>query len=440
MTDPLVERLRAMTHDEVLALAADYVCPQRIRTFGQIGRVPVMARREGCYWWDDEGRRYFDVHINGGTFSLGHRHPEVVASLREALGYFDVGNHHFPSGPRARLAERLAQLAPGELHYSVFAPSGSEAVDLAIRTARRVTGRRRIVSLAGSFHGHTSLALAAGDVKIAEQFRVRDPAFVQVPQNDLPAMAAALSGDDVAAVLMETIPATLGFTLPAEGYLAGVKQLCEKHGALYIADEVQTGLGRSGRFWAIEHDGVAPDMLVTGKGLSGGIYPIAAVLMTRQVGGWLGEEGWGYISTFGGSELGCVVALKVLEILSRPQTLPRVATVAARLREGLERIRAAHPKVLREVRQQGLVMALVFGSELQGQLAMVHGYERGLWAFVAGFDKSALQFKPPIVIDDAQVDELLGLVEQTVASLEGFGGALGAAKAGARMLRSRWGR
>ncbi len=437
MKDALVESLISMSQAETVALAADYVCPHRVRTLGQIGRVPVMAKREGCYWWDDTGKRFFDVHINGGTYSLGHRHPEVLASLKAGLEYYDVGNHHFPSGPRARLAQRLKQLAPGDLHYSLLAPSGSEAVDLAIRTARYGTGRRKIVSLLGSFHGHTSLALAAGDVNIAQKFHVDSGEFQQVAQNDLRAMEQALASGDVAAVLIETIPATRGFTVPVEGYLAGVKRLCVEHGALYIADEVQTGLGRSGKFWAVEHYGVEPDLLVTGKGLSAGLYPVAAVLVSRRVGAWLDQEGWGYVSTFGGSELGCIVALKVLEILSRPQMLPRVNEVAQRLQIGLETIRRAYPKVLREVRQQGLVMALVFSSETQGQLAMVNAYARGLWVFVAGFDKAALQFKPPVIVSDAQVDELLNLVEDTVSSLSGVSGAISAARTGARLIKTR---
>jgi acetylornithine/succinyldiaminopimelate/putrescine aminotransferase len=151
---------------------------------------------------------------------------------------------------------------------------------------------------------------------------------VQVPWNDLDAMAAALSGDDVAAAVLETIPATLGFPPPAPGYLARVKALCTQRGALYIADEVQTGLGRTGTLWAIEQHDVEPDILVTGKGLSGGLYPIAATVLSGRVAGWLDEDGWGHVSTFGGAEVGCRVAQRVLEITTRPATLANVKETA----------------------------------------------------------------------------------------------------------------
>jgi putrescine aminotransferase len=404
---------------EVLELAARYVCPGRVDTFRLLGTQPVMGRREGPYFWDLDGRRLFDVHLNGGTFSLGHRHPELVAALREGLEHLDIGNHHFASGPRARLAESLARGAPGALRYSVFCSSGSEANDVAIKTARRFTGRRRIVSAVGSYHGHTGLCLAAGDVKNAAYFLSEGAPgeFAQVPFGDLDALRAALAAGDVAAVLLETIPATLGFPLPPPGYLAGVKALCEEHGSLYLADEVQTGLGRTGSLWAVEAHGVEPDVLITGKGLSGGLYPMAAAVLSERVAGWLRDNGWGHVSTFGGSELGCQVALKVLEILERPGVLEHVKTASERLGAGLDEIRGRRP-FLREVRRAGLVMGLRFDHEMGGPLMTAAGFEVGLWAFFAGFDRSVLQFKPPLTIDDAQCDELLGLVDDAVGLCE----------------------
>jgi len=401
--------------DAILELAARYVCPGRIDTFRMLGAVPVMGRREGHYFWDLDGRRLFDVHINGGTFSLGHRHPEIVAALREGAGRYDIGNHHFPSGPRARLAETLARLTPGDLQYTVFAASGSEANDVAIRAARRTTGRRRIISLIGSYHGHAGLGLAAGDRKTAEYFLSGGPAdeFVQVPFNDLDAMQSALGEREVAAVILETIPATYGFPLPAPGYLSGVRGLCDEHGSLLIADEVQTGLGRTGRMWAVDGYDVVPDILVVGKGLSGGVYPMAAAVLSPRAAAWLTDNAWGHVSTFGGSELGCHVALKVFEILERPGVLENVRAMAERLGQGLRDIAARQP-FLSEVRQNGLVIGLKFAHELGGPMMTAACYEAGLWAFFAGFDRSVLQFKPDILVDGEACDELLERLEQAV--------------------------
>ena len=262
----------------ILDLAARYVCQGRVRSFEALGVDLVIGRREGYRIWDIDGRELFDYHLNGGVYNLGHRHPEVLAALHEALETLDIGNHHFPSVVRAELAETLAQLTPGDLQFSIFASGGGEAIDVAIKTARRATQRRKIVSIQKGYHGHTGLALAAGDERFSKAFLSEGPPdqFTQVPFNDLEAMTAALRNDDVAAVLMETIPATYGFPLPQPEYLAGVKALCVRHGALYIADEIQTGLGRTGRLWGVECYGVEPDILVTAKGLSGGLYPIAA--------------------------------------------------------------------------------------------------------------------------------------------------------------------
>src|SRR6202044_1002902 len=194
---------------------------------------------------------------------------------------------------------------PGALTYTVFASGGSEAIDIAIKTARRATGRRRIVTLAAGYHGRTGLSGAAGEDGGAAYFLSDLPEqFAKVPFGDPDAIAAELSKGDVAAVLLETVPATYGFPVPPEGYLPAVKTACEEHDALYIADEVQTGLGRTGRLWGVETFGVEPAILVTGKGRSGGMYPIAATVMTPRAGQWLQENGWGHVSTFGGAEIG----------------------------------------------------------------------------------------------------------------------------------------
>lgn len=416
MTQPVAPSFEKQA---ILDLAARYVCPGRVNTFKLLGTQPVMGRREGHYFWDVDGRRLFDVHINGGTFSLGHRHPEVVAALHEAVDRFDVGNHHFASEPRARLAEALARIAPGSLRYSVFSSSGSEANDVAIKTARRATKRRRIVSLVGSYHGHTGLCLAAGDVKNAEYFLSEGPRseFTQVPFNDLDAMRATLASGDVAGVMLEIIPATLGFPMPAPGYLSGVKALCEEYGALFIADEVQTGLGRTGMMWAVQGYGVEPDLLVTGKGLSGGMYPMAATLLSPRVAGWLEENGWGHVSTFGGSEVGCQVSLKVIEILERPGVLENAKLMSDALGRGLEAIRERHP-LLVEIRRNGLVMGLRFDHEMAGPMLTAAGWEVGLWAFFAGYDRSVLQFKPGILLRSEDCDEVLGLLEQAIEGCE----------------------
>lgn len=408
---------------DVLDQAARHVCPNRVELLRALGMEIVIGRRAGYRMWDLDGRELLDFHLNGGVFNLGHRNPEIVTALTEALETLDIGNHHFPSVERAALAEELARLTPGDLTYSVFASGGGEAIDVALKTARHATGRRRIVSLRAGYHGHTGLALAAGDEHAARFFHSagREEEFTHVPFADIDAMAAALADGDAAAVIVETIPATSGFPVPPPGYLAAVKALCERHGTLFVADEVQTGLGRTGPLWAIEAHGVEPDILVTGKGLSGGVYPIAAAVISERAAGWLREDGWAHISTFGGAEVGCRVARAVLAISTRASTRERVAALAARFADGLEAARAAHPEWLVEVRQSGLVIGLRFAHPQGGMLMTKALHERGLWAMFAGFDRSVLQFKPGLLLADADADLALERLEAAVASCAGAG-------------------
>lgn len=395
-----------------LDLSAQYVCPDRVRFLTAAGIDLVMGHRQGYRIADVDGRELIDVHLNGGVFNLGHRNPEVIAALQDALLTLDIGNHHFPSTERAQLAQQLVDTMPG-MHYAVFASGGGEAVDLAIKSARRVTGRRRIISVTDAYHGHTGLALAAGDEQAAVSFLADQPQFERVPFNDISALEQALA-EPTAAVILETVPATAGFPRPEAGYLPAVRELCDANGALYIADEVQTGLGRSGQMWAVQHFGVTPDLLVTGKGLSGGIYPIAATLLSERAGAWLQTDGWGHVSTFGGAELGCRVGSKVLEFTADAfPTLP-----VQRWASGLAEVQRRHPQWLLEVRQTGLIIGLKFAHEAGGMLMTKLLFDHGVWAMFAGFDRSVLQCKPGLLMDEPEISQVLDALDRACAVAE----------------------
>jgi acetylornithine/succinyldiaminopimelate/putrescine aminotransferase len=393
--------------DQALELTRRHVAPHRVAVWDAFGTQLVIGRREGYRLWDLDGRELIDMHLNGGTFNLGHRNPEVVEELLAAAATLDIGNHHFASSERATLAARLAELTPGALQYTVYSASGSEAIDVAIKTARRATGRRRIVTLAAGFHGRSGLSGAAGQDSGAAYFLSDMPEdFAKVPFADADAIAGELARGDVAAVLIETVPATYGFPVPPDGYLPTVKELCEQHDALYIADEVQTGLGRTGRLWGVEVFGVEPDVLVTGKGLSGGMYPIAATVLSPATAGWLHENGWGHVSTFGGSEIGCRVAGRVLEITTRPAVQEQIARLTERFARGLAEIRAREPYLV-EIRQCGLVIGLRVDHPDGAVYLQQELFELGVWAIASGFDQSVLQFKPGLLLEDELADLVL---------------------------------
>jgi acetylornithine/succinyldiaminopimelate/putrescine aminotransferase len=206
--------------------------------------------------------------------------------------------------------------------------------------------------------------------------------------------------EETAAVILETIPATLGMPLPPGGYLRGVQALCRERGAVLILDEVQTGLGRTGRFWGYQHDEVEPDMIVTAKGLSGGIYPITATLMTAELHAFFDEHPFTHISTAGGAELGCVAALAVLDAVEAPGFLDRVEEVGARIEAGLADLDL-------EVRRRGLFMGLAFADRSGGMDATAKVIGEGVFAIFANNDQSVLQMLPPLTITDDEVDWLI---------------------------------
>lgn len=405
--------------DEVLEKSKLYWNPAKTQFWVDSEAPLVIDRREGYFLYDMSGRRLIDVHLNGGTYNLGHRNPEICAVLSEGMAHFDIGNHHFPALARTALAEALISTAPEGIRRVIYASGGGEAVDIAIKTARHATQRRKIVSVIKAYHGHTGLALATGDERFSKLFLSEGGEdFIQVPFNDIAAMEHALSPGDVAAVIMETVPATYGFPLPESGYLEATKSLCEDSGSLYIADEVQTGLMRTGELWGITKHGIRPDILVTGKGLSGGMYPIAAVLVSEKAGRWLEEDGFGHISTFGGAELGCLVALRTLEIVNRPVVRTMVHYISDYIGRALGDIQDAYPEFLTGVRQNGLVMGLEFNHPEGAKIVMKHLYRLGVWAIFSTLDPRVLQYKPGVLVTPALAEELIERTEAAISRAE----------------------
>lgn len=400
---------------EFLEKSKTYWNPGKTQAWQDMGVDLVIDRREGYLLWDMDGRRLIDLHLNGGTYNIGHRHPELVEVLHRGTQRFDMGNHHFPSLARTALAERLARICGGDMHYTMYGSGGAEAIDIALKTARHATQRRKIVSIINAYHGHTGLAVATGADRFKKIFLAEQPEdFVHVPFNDLNAMEDALKGRDVAALIMETIPATYGFPMPLPGYLQEVKKLCERYGALYIADEVQTGLMRCGEMWGYQRYDIQPDILVTGKGISGGIYPIACVVVREAYAGWLKQDGFAHMSTMGGAELGCLVAMKTLEILERPPVKPMVNYIAETFRNGLAEIMALYPDFFVGIRQCGLVMGLEFDYPEGAKPVMKHLYENGVWAIFSTLDPRVLQFKPGVLMTADLCQEVLERVERAV--------------------------
>ena len=401
-----------MQKQTIFETYAGHVSSRKAKFFLDAGIDFIFGKREGPFIWDIDGkRRLINCHSNGGLYNLGHRNPQVIQAMTDALAYLDIGNHHFVSTEKATLAEILAKTSPGDLDYVVFGVSGGESIDTAIKIARRATGRRGIVSAVGGYHGHTGFALATGDPKYREPFLSSSDDFTQVPFNNIDALKNGLD-ETTAAVIFETIPATLGMPIPADSYFARVKRLCEKNGSLLIIDEVQTGLGRTGTFWGIEQYRTVPDMIVTAKGLGGGIYPITATILRRDLESVFHDDPFAHISTTGGADIGCVVAQKVIEISSRPEFLEHVRKLAEIFAAGAEEIQRKHPAILLEFRRKGLMCGLKTAHRDFGPLLTKTCYDAGLLCIYAGNDTSVLQFLPVLNIDFAVAREIIERLEQ----------------------------
>jgi putrescine aminotransferase len=427
--------------EESLALFRDHVSSGKAAFFAQYGMEFMPGRREGVYLWDTPStddltgsgtKRIINCHCNGGVFNLGHRHPVIVETLRRALEDLDIGNHHLISEQRATLARRLAELSPGDsptssgpsLPYTVFAVGGGEAIDFAVKLARAHTQRPGIISARGGYHGHTGLALAAGDPQYRTPIGPMPPGFAQVPFGDVQALAEQIN-NSTAAVILETVPATLGMPIAPPEYFAEIRTLCDQHGTLFILDEVQSGLGRTGKMWAIEHwtgqdpagSKIRPDILVTGKGLSGGVYPIAATCYSEEVNAFMHTNPFIHISTFGGAEVGCPVALAVLELTADPAFLKRVSELSRHFASGFQHLQERYPQTLIEVRQLGLMIGLVFPDHTCGPLMTKLLFEEGVLAIYANNDQRVLQFLPPLIMSDIESEETLGALDRSLAML-----------------------
>ncbi|MCP5494381.1 MAG: aspartate aminotransferase family protein [Leptospiraceae bacterium] len=301
---------------------------------------------------------------------------------------------------------------------TIFAVSGGEAIDLAIKMARGYTKKQKVISLLGGYHGHTGLALAAGDQKYKKPFAIQLPDFHQIPFGSWDAMEASLS-QDTAALILETCPATLGMPIFPNEVMLRLRKQCTKNNVAMILDEIQTGLGRTGKTWAFQHYDILPDIVVAGKGLSGGIYPIAAVCFSKKYEKLFQKDPFIHISTFGGAELGCFAALKTLELISEPAFLENVTTQAQYFSEQFNTLIRENEEIV-EFRQLGLFMAVVFQDSATCLTFIKTLMANGVYAVYANNDKRVMQFLPPLIITGKEAEEVMSIIKTTLTDLKKF--------------------
>ena len=383
----------------------ELVSPAKGEFFRQFDIDLVMGDRAGPRFQDAyTGRWYFNCHSNGGVFNLGHRSPAVAAAVQAATEEVDIGNHHLVSGWRANLGERLLRGLDESLSKVVFTTSGAEAVDTVIKAARGATGRSKTVSIEGAWHGATGFAYSASDASYRAPFGPDIAGFTQVPFDDLTAMERVID-EDTALVLIEPVPATLAMPVASPGYFEGVAELCRARGAMLVVDEVQTGLGRTGKLWGHQHFDLIPDAVVSGKGLGGGYYPMGAVMMSDRLFAPFAQDPFAHTSTSGGSEVGVRAALAVLDVIEGPGFLARVDEIAGRFRRGF----AGMPFEMRGI---GLMTAMKFEAEGAGMMATKMLLDAGLLAIFANNESTGTQFLPPLNLTNGEVDEIIQIIRR----------------------------
>lgn len=403
---------------EVVAKTARYINPNLAKLMGFAG-FGVEMKGEGCYLFDHEGRRFLDCLGGYGTFSLGHRHPAVVAAVRDNLEYLGMSGKAFFSKNAADLAELLVANSPAGLDLAFFSNSGAETVEAALKFAKGATGRPKIVSTLGSFHGKTLGALATtGKEKYRKKFEPLMPGVSFVPYGDAEAAAREIDGT-TAAMIVEAIQGEGGIHVPAPGYLRALREACDRHGALLIADEVQTGLGRSGYLWGFDAEGVSPDILTSAKALGGGIMPIGATLYTQAVyEGVYGENPTAHTSTFGGNPLACAAAIAAVKTIVEEDLPGRSMKMGERMLKGFQEVANRRAETVYQARGRGLMIGLEFREDEVGELVVAALLKRGVCVAYALNNPRVLRFEPPLIIDEAQIDYAVEAVDGAIGETE----------------------
>lgn len=376
----------------------------------------VLNRGEGVFVWDVDGKRYFDFLSGYSAINQGHCHPAIVSSLIEQAQKLTLVSRAFHS----ELLGEYAKFITNYFGYDKVLPmnTGVEAVETAIKLARRwgyeikaiAENKAKIIVCANNFHGRTSTVISfSTDPSAYTKFGPYMPGFIVIPYNDLEALEGALQDKEVAGFLFEPIQGEAGVVVPGEGYLKNAKRYCEDANVLFMADEIQTGLCRTGKLLACDHEDVRPDILILGKALSGGMLPVSAVLADDEIMLTIkpGEHG----STYGGNPLACKVAITALTVLREEKMSENAHSMGELFREELQRLQSP---LIKEVRGKGLLNAIVINhpdKDAALELCLVMK-NQGLLAKPTHGDK--IRFAPPLIITRDQIMESIGIIERSL--------------------------
>jgi putrescine aminotransferase len=403
---------------ETLDKYARYVNAGLAKLYRFANVTTIEWEASGALIRDIHGKEYIDCSGGPAIFNVGHRHPTVIAAVKEQLDRMPMSVRAMPRQLEADLAELLAQITPGDLQYSFFTNSGAEANEGALKLARLASGRIEFVAAEGAFHGKTMGALSAsGRERYKTPFQPLVPGFTHVPFGDLGAMARAVT-ERTAAVVLEPIQGENGVIVPPDDYLPGVREICDRRGALLILDEVQTGLGRTGKMFACEHWNVAPDLLTLAKALGGGVMPIGAIVGRPALWKALESNPYLHSSTFGGNPLACAAGIATIRVIQDERLVERAARLGQHLLDRLGGMARRHPTIVKQVRGKGLLIGVEFTDPDIVLLVTAEALQRGVIVFYSLNNPSTFRIAPPLVITPEQLDRAVASLEEAVAAAE----------------------
>ena len=403
----------------------------------KIDPIPV-ARAEGVHFWTPEGKRFLDFNSQLMCSNIGHTHPKVVKAIQDQAAVMCYANPFMATEPRARLGEKLASICPGDIDTFFFTNGGAEANENAIRIARTVTGRHKIMVRYRSYHGGTAGAIALtgdprrwyaepsipGVIRAPEfhKYGRKEPEPLDVCIRELEDVIRYEGAQNIAAFLMETVVGTNGILIPPDGYMKAVREICDKHGILLIADEVMAGFGRTGKWFAVEHWNVVPDMITMAKGLTSAYVQLGAVGMRNGIAQSFKDRAFPGGLTYNSHTLGCATALATISVYEEEGLLERATKLGAILRERMVELEKKHPSV-GTTRNIGLfgIFEVVRNRETFEPMAPFNGHSEEMMALGAFFREQGLYTfvrwntfftNPPLIITEAQLLEGLDIVDR----------------------------
>jgi putrescine aminotransferase len=370
---------------------------------------------------DIKGKVFIDCLGGYGIFNVGHRHPKVVEAVTNQLKREALHGQELLDPLRAMLAKLLAMITPGDLQYSFFTNSGTESVEGALKLARLHTKRSGIISTIGAFHGKSLGSLSATSKSIfREPFLPLVPGFQHVPYGDAKMLEARIAsagytGEDIAAVILEPIQGEGGVIIPPDDYFPRVREICNRYGVLLIVDEVQTGLGRTGKLFGIDHYGVEPDIMCLAKPLGGGVMPIGAFISTEEIWQEMMPNPFLHSTTFGGNPLACAAAIATINVILEEKLPEQAAEKGAYFLPKLVDLMSRYKNICHEARGRGLMIGMEFTSNEAGYKVAKGLFKHGVLVAGTLINAKTLRIEPPLVISKAELDRVLEILDKVFA-------------------------